>query len=355
MSTHRHRPAQMGRLIRATLFAAQGLVAVACESASPPPLLTMTITQFDTVVTESGGRVGYVTGMAVDSIGRVWMSDALNHRILVLDDAGNEVLEIGREGAGPGEFLRPDAIAISDSRAIVLDHGNRRLQYFDLDGSFQELHAWDSPLLLPTSMTTSGELAIPALGREGYLLEVIDRPGTSRKQIGEARGPMPSSISLQRIREQVQEGVVPAEFRNNVTPFLGEDSRVWLVVQAEGRVEHYDDLGTLVWTYDLPSEEVAAAMETFRAGIMARLILPVTVQSGVLVGDHLWLMLDRADGVGGIIVMLHAATGREVGPAELELDARIGSFAVNPATGRLVMFLREEGSVVAANVPTAVF
>jgi len=53
--------------------------------------------------------------------------------VLVLGPDGVESKVIGREGAGPGEFVMPVGLAISDSQVNVFDYGNRRLQGFTFD------------------------------------------------------------------------------------------------------------------------------------------------------------------------------------------------------------------------------
>ncbi len=89
------------------------------------------------------------TGVAVSPAGdRVYVVDNggvddEKHRVVVFDADGNRVSEIGRRGAGPGEFNLPvDAAAASDGTLYVLDAGNFRVQAFDRDGVF--LRSWGS-------------------------------------------------------------------------------------------------------------------------------------------------------------------------------------------------------------------
>lgn len=60
------------------------------------------------------------------------------HQVRVFDAVnGNQLFDIGRRGAGPGEFNLPRDVAIGkDGRIYVVDGGNFRVQVFDRDGKY---------------------------------------------------------------------------------------------------------------------------------------------------------------------------------------------------------------------------
>ena len=58
-------------------------------------------------------------------------------RVMVFNNAGEYLYDIGSEGSGDGQFLGPTGLAIDKfNRLIVCDAGNRRLQLFTLDGKY---------------------------------------------------------------------------------------------------------------------------------------------------------------------------------------------------------------------------
>lgn len=61
-----------------------------------------------------------------------------NHRVRVFDArTGGHLFDIGKRGAGPGEFNLPRDLAIGkDGRLYVVDGGNFRVQVFSADGRF---------------------------------------------------------------------------------------------------------------------------------------------------------------------------------------------------------------------------
>ena len=50
--------------------------------------------------------------VAIDSEGKVFVTDTGNKRIMVYDRDGNYVTQMGYGGAGPGEFAEPVGIAV---------------------------------------------------------------------------------------------------------------------------------------------------------------------------------------------------------------------------------------------------
>ena len=62
-------------------------------------------------------------------------------RLVVVTPAGEFVREVGRLGAGPGEFMGPHSLALdADGRLFVADRSNNRMQIFDRNLNF--LDAW---------------------------------------------------------------------------------------------------------------------------------------------------------------------------------------------------------------------
>lgn len=70
-------------------------------------------------------------GIAVDLKGRIWVSGT-NNRVQCFSSDGKFLTGIGDEGAEPGEFIIPHAMAI-DSRGLlyVVDSSNQRIQVFE--------------------------------------------------------------------------------------------------------------------------------------------------------------------------------------------------------------------------------
>jgi len=78
-----------------------------------------------------------IADLAVGTRGELYVLDSGNNQVIVFDSTGRRITAFGREGGGPGEFLRPIRIAV-DSVVRVFDAGHYRVSVFALDGSHLE-------------------------------------------------------------------------------------------------------------------------------------------------------------------------------------------------------------------------
>lgn len=76
--------------------------------------------------------------VAVAANGEIFVADGhVNDRVVKFSRDGRFIKAWGKEGARPGEFNTPHAIAIdSQGRVVVGDRGNNRIQIFDQEGNF---------------------------------------------------------------------------------------------------------------------------------------------------------------------------------------------------------------------------
>lgn len=81
-------------------------------------------------------RMERPSGLAVTS-NRIYVADSQRHCVIVYDSNGRYVSEIGKRGAGDGEFNFPTHLAVTgDDRLLVTDAMNGRIQVFDAGGHF---------------------------------------------------------------------------------------------------------------------------------------------------------------------------------------------------------------------------
>jgi DNA-binding beta-propeller fold protein YncE len=87
------------------------------------------------------------TDVAWDSKGNTYISDGyVNSRVAKYDANGDWVKSWGERGNRPGQFNLPHAIAIDkDDNVYVGDRSNRRIQVFDINGTFLRQFTIDVP------------------------------------------------------------------------------------------------------------------------------------------------------------------------------------------------------------------
>lgn len=82
------------------------------------------------------GEMTYPQGVAVDGVGRIFVSDTGNHRVIRFDPEGRYLGEFGGLGFEPGRFDTPRDLFIGEALQVwVLDGENRRIVKYDLRGN----------------------------------------------------------------------------------------------------------------------------------------------------------------------------------------------------------------------------
>lgn len=89
---------------------------------------------------DAAGEMPRLKGLAVDRAGHVWVSDAHLNVLALYSEDGKFLMDLGREGPGPGEFSFPAGIAAHpDGRVAVVDALNRRIQIFRVVDAGEEV------------------------------------------------------------------------------------------------------------------------------------------------------------------------------------------------------------------------
>ena len=122
---------------------------------------------------DGDGEFLWPCGIAVDSDGRVYVSDEQLHRITVFKASGEFVDRWGTRGSGEGELDGPSGIAFdSDDHILVSDARNHRVQRFTKDGvflsGFGAAGSGEGQFDLPWSLTTNtdGEVFVADWGND---------------------------------------------------------------------------------------------------------------------------------------------------------------------------------------------
>ena len=107
------------------------------------------------------GQFEWPSGGAIDSRGRVYISDEQLHRISVFDHSGAFLSQWGAHGSGEGDLDTPSGIAFDDQDNLyVSDTYNHRIQKFTAGGrfllSFGSQGQGNGELNLPWGVTLDG-------------------------------------------------------------------------------------------------------------------------------------------------------------------------------------------------------
>jgi hypothetical protein len=134
---------------------------------------------------------GEVDGLAFDAEGNLFIYDGQSSRVVVTDNEGNFLREVGQAGEGPGEFRMPMGITVlRDGTLVVADMGHRAYSVFRPDGVFDRMISMGGG----GGMIRIGELQADPTG-----MSVISGGGGMQIRMGPGAGEEPTSRPIERI------------------------------------------------------------------------------------------------------------------------------------------------------------
>lgn len=118
---------------------------------------------------EGPGQFRRPQNLAVDEQDRIWAVDACNHRVQVFNAEGELLAIWGEEGSDPGQLYYPyDLLFDEEGDVYICEYGNHRVQKFTAEGEF--LASWGDNGRAPGQLHNPWAIAEDSLGR----IHVVD-------------------------------------------------------------------------------------------------------------------------------------------------------------------------------------
>ncbi len=142
-------------------------------------------------------RIQMPTGVAVNRQGNVYITNLENAKILIFNPSGDYIGEIGKKGAGQGQFGLPwDVVIDSRDNIYVVDLAFHRVQKFDADHNFVlEFGAkgdaegqFDTPFALAVDkqdniyVLDTGNSRVQVFNSNGKFVRMFGEPGNAEGQ-----------------------------------------------------------------------------------------------------------------------------------------------------------------------------
>ena len=121
-----------------------------------------------------------------NNYGDIYVTDSNQNVVIAFNSEGKFIKKFGREGQGPGEFIKPSFISIdSKNRIYICENGNMRIQIFSPVGVYQNsfrIYKAYSTMALGINNT----IILSHLSRDAYepLIEVLTSKGSLASSLG---------------------------------------------------------------------------------------------------------------------------------------------------------------------------
>jgi hypothetical protein len=328
--------------------------APACQRAPAPPGPGQ-LAILDTLTRPADGRLGAPTGVGVGDSGWIYVVDAENAQVAVLDTLGAVRHRFGGRGTGPGEMTRPRSLTVSSESLWVTDAGNDQVQVYTTAGTFvRSLRGLPWLGMAEIAFNSHGAGLLAQHGRDTALALHIRPDGAIGPKLGTPLALPDYAFDFRQGKAQLAGGTIPPALMSYSGPAIAEDGSTWVLRTVAGEIERYDAADSLRWTTALPD----TLRDRLRRGLFARtrqdttdfgFTFPNVLVAAQPIGDTLWVLVQGA--VGATALGRLAPSGDWLPWLYVPQAGTITAFAVAPAQRTLYLLDRSEGTIVRVALP----
>jgi sugar lactone lactonase YvrE/type II secretory pathway pseudopilin PulG len=211
----------------------------------------------------SAGQLNNPEGIAIDSGGHIWVTDAENYRIEEFTAAGSYMTTFGSHGTANGQFEWNGGFSIDGSGNIwVPDTNNDRLQEFNSSASFVQSIGGPSPHTCETSPSGTEPACASGSGTSQFYDpddSTIDSSGNiwvadqlnNRVQEFNSAGSYLSQFG--------SHGIANGEFSGTSSVTFDAGGNIWIADENNNRVQQLNTAGS--WLMTIPSSGCTGSPE----------------------------------------------------------------------------------------------
>jgi len=196
--------------------------------------------------------------------GFIYILDSQDNNIKMFKKDGSFAKCIGRQGQGPGEFVRPWTISIIKDKIYVTDTGNRRIQVLSSEGNF--IRSYKIPVEYGTGLILDSKANL-FLNTKGFkspkLISVYDNQGNLVREFGALEGNLIEYYDFTLIKKQIKEGEIPDSFKNDLLLINDQSGDLFAVHRALNKLKKFASDGKLLKETEIEAEEYKEIYKEF--------------------------------------------------------------------------------------------
>lgn len=171
-------------------------------------------------------------GVISDSDSYIYVTDNMDYSLKKFDDKGNLIKKTGRKGQGPGEFLAPRYLGISNEFLYVTDQFKPEIQVFDKNLNYS--HS------VPVSMPVSD---LKVLYDDEIAVTTISMAKAGRVFIFNSKGKIKRELQYSDKKSPLMMDMVNFDFDSQ--------GNLYLVYNYQDKIEKFDPEGRKIWSKKL--------------------------------------------------------------------------------------------------------
>jgi len=171
-------------------------------------------------------------GVISDSDSYIYVTDNMDYSLKKFDDKGNLIKKTGRKGQGPGEFLAPRYLGISNEFLYVTDQFKLEIQVFDKNLNYSHSVSISMPVS-DLKILYDDEIAVTTIS--------MDKAG--RVFIFNSKGKIKHELQYSDKKSPLM--------MDNVNFDLDSQGNLYLVYNYQDKIEKFDPEGRKIWSKKL--------------------------------------------------------------------------------------------------------
>lgn len=215
--------------------------------------------KFTTVIDTDSGLLAEPIELIGAGEGRLAIMDYGLNRILLFDDEGNQLQEMGGTGSGPGEWSQMSGagdLIFTGNHFIVSNRERFHFDIFDNEGSFERSVSYPRYMNYGSKAgIDENRLLVATQGHDDALAVVLDLSldGEILKRIGTPEAEVPERPNLEEDRLKLAGGEIPGWMKNEA--LVGIDGEDYILfMYGMGELRRYSSDGERVWSRKIPNE-----------------------------------------------------------------------------------------------------